>query len=230
MAEKVGMAAKVGEIIVIEHGRDDVSGWGGLLTRGALARCIAAVVRNMRVAGRAFTIRMVPVGQSRGSVGDCIDDVAAGKVVIIDNDGHLDATIWGDILTWVAAQKGVAGSLIDGVCRDTDRCVELNYPVFARGHTMRTAKDWMTADAYNVTVQIAGVRVEPDDWVVGDADGVVIIPADRMEKVLDIAEEKKDRKSDQRSSPERTETIRRSGGFSLSQTTNSRAIFEICLE
>jgi regulator of RNase E activity RraA len=79
--------------------------------------------------------------------------------------------------------------VIDGVCRDSDRCVELDYPVFARANTMRTGKDRAAADAYNVPVQIAGVRVAPGDWLVGDADGVLAIPADRVAVVLAIAEE-----------------------------------------
>lgn len=150
---------------------------------------ILPVVRTMRFAGPAFTIRMLPVGLTKGSVGDYIDDVPAGQVVVIANDGRMDATVWGDILTWVASEKGIAGTVIDGVCRDSDRCVELGYPVFARASTMRTGKDRVTADAYNVTVQVAGVRVAAGDWLVGDADGVVAIPADRVEQVLILAEQ-----------------------------------------
>lgn len=150
---------------------------------------VMPVVRTMRFAGRAFTIRMLPVGESGGSVGDYIDEVAPGQVVVIANDGRLDATVWGDILTAVASAKGIAGTVIDGVCRDSDRCVELAYPVFARGNTMRTGKDRVTADAYNVTVRLNTVRVAPGDWLAGDADGVVAIPADRASEVLEIAEE-----------------------------------------
>lgn len=150
---------------------------------------IVPVVRSMRFAGPAFTVRMVPVGQSGGSVGDYIDDVPAGSVVVIDNGGRLDQTVWGDILTSVASATKIAGTVIDGVCRDSDRCVELAYPVFSRAVTMRTGKDRVTADAYNVNVQIAGVRVQPGDWLLGDADGVVAIPADRIAEVVAVAEE-----------------------------------------
>lgn len=150
---------------------------------------IMPVVRSMRFAGPAFTIRMVPVGLSGGVVGDYIDEVEPGSVVVIDNKGIMDETVWGDILTFVAHTKGIAGTVIDGVCRDSDRCVELGYPVFARGNTMRTGKDRTTADAYNAPIQISGVRVEAGDWLVGDADGVVSIPAARVQEVLAIAEE-----------------------------------------
>lgn len=150
---------------------------------------IAPVARTMRFAGRAYTVQMLPVGLTGGSVGDYIDEVQPGEVVVIDNDGRLDATVWGDILTWVASRRGIAATVIDGVCRDSDRCVELNYPVFARGCTMRTGKDRVTAHAYNVPVQVAGVRVCPGDWLAGDADGVVCIPSANVSDLLLIAEE-----------------------------------------
>lgn len=149
---------------------------------------IMPVARTMRFAGPAFTIRMLPVGLTGGGVGDYIDDVPAGAVVAIDNKGILDETVWGDILTFVAHSKGLAGTVIDGVCRDSDRCVELGYPVFARANTMRTGKDRTTADAYNVPIQLANIRVAAGDWLVGDADGVVAVPADRVEEVLAVAQ------------------------------------------
>lgn len=150
---------------------------------------VVPVARGMRFAGPAFTVRMVPVGRSGGVVGDYIDDVPQGSVVVIDNRGCLDQTVWGDILTWVASTRGIAGTVIDGVCRDSDRCVELNYPVFSRAVTMRTGKDRATAEAYNVPIQLAGVRVEASDWLVGDSDGVVVIPAASLVEVTEIAEE-----------------------------------------
>lgn len=149
---------------------------------------IMPVARTMRFAGPAFTVRMLPVGTTGGVVGDYIDDVPIGAVVVIDNNGIMDETVWGDILTFVAHTKGIAGTVIDGVCRDSDRCVELGYPVFARGNTMRTGKDRTTADAYNVPVQIANVRVEARDWLVGDADGVVALPANQVTEILKVAE------------------------------------------
>lgn len=150
---------------------------------------IKPVVRTMKFAGRAFTVRMLPVGLTGGGVGDYIDEVKPGEVVVIDNDGLLDATVWGDILTFVSSERAIAGTVIDGVCRDSDRCVELDYPVFSRSTSMRTGKDRVTADAYNVPVQIAGIRVAPGDWLAGDADGVVVVPAARADAVLAIAEE-----------------------------------------
>jgi 4-hydroxy-4-methyl-2-oxoglutarate aldolase len=144
---------------------------------------------NMAFAGPAFTIRMVPVGLSGGSVGDYIDDVEPGQVIVLDNNGRMDATVWGDILTLVAHRRRMAGTVIDGVCRDIGRSIELGYPIFARGNTMRTGKDRVTADAFGVTVQMAGVRIAARDWMVGDGDGVVAIPAERLETVIAAAEQ-----------------------------------------
>jgi 4-hydroxy-4-methyl-2-oxoglutarate aldolase len=150
---------------------------------------ITPLDRSFRTAGRAFTVRMLPRGLSGKSVGDYIDDVPAGAVVVIDNGGRLDATVWGDILTTVAHRDGVAGTVIDGVCRDVGRSIELRYPIFARANTMRTGKDRVAAEAYGDPVQLAGVRVEPTDWIVGDTDGVVVVPASRVDEIVATAEE-----------------------------------------
>jgi len=143
---------------------------------------------GFRLVGTAYTVRMLPQGRSGHSVGDYIDEVAPGQVVVIDNGGRLDATVWGDILTTVAHRDGVAGTVIDGVCRDVGRSLELGYPIYSRSNTMRTGKDRVSAEAYNEAVQLAGVRVEPGDWLRGDADGVVVIPADAVGEVLAAAE------------------------------------------
>lgn len=145
--------------------------------------------RSFRIVGPAFTVRMLPQGVSGKSVGDYIDDVASGEVVVIDNGGRLDATVWGDILTTVGHRDAIAGTVIDGVCRDAGRSLELGYPIFARANTMRTGKDRVSAEAYQEPVQLAGARVEAHDWIVGDADGVVVVPASRLDDVLAAAEE-----------------------------------------
>jgi 4-hydroxy-4-methyl-2-oxoglutarate aldolase len=149
---------------------------------------IAPLDRSYRIVGQAFTVRMLPVGVSGKSVGDYVDDVAPGHVVVIDNGGRLDATVWGDILTTVAHRDGLAGTVIDGVCRDVGRSVELEYPIFARSNTMRTGKDRVSAEEYNCAVQLAGVRVDAGDWLVGDSDGVVVVPSGRVEEVIEVAE------------------------------------------
>jgi 4-hydroxy-4-methyl-2-oxoglutarate aldolase len=144
---------------------------------------------DFRMAGRAFTLLYGPASKPAGTVGDYIDDVPAGCVVVLDNGGREDVTVWGDILTEIAHRRGIAGTVIDGVCRDVALCRKLGYPVFSRGHWMRTGKDRVQVEATNVPVSVGLVRVAPGDLVRGDADGVVVLPTAYEDAILDAAEE-----------------------------------------
>lgn len=151
-------------------------------------RGLAPLDRSFRLVGRAFTVRYLPVGTDVGTVGDYIDDLGPDQVVVLDNAGRIDVTVWGDLLTATASRNGVAGTVIDGVCRDSDRSLELHYPIFSRGTWMRTGKDRVRVDGYQVPVTIGGVRVEPGDLLLGDGDGVVAIPWTHAETVLEVAD------------------------------------------
>jgi len=142
---------------------------------------------GQRMAGRAYTVRYQPTGSVPGSVGDFIDDVPPGSVVVIDNGARTDATVWGDLMTSVASRRGLAGTVIDGVCRDVDRAAELAYPVYSRGAYMRTGKDRVRLAALGEPVGVAGCRVSPGDLVVGDSDGAVVVPAGAEDEVLGYA-------------------------------------------
>jgi len=150
---------------------------------------IAARDNQFKMAGRAFTVQYIPAAKPAGTVGDFIDDVPAGWVVVIDNSAREDVTVWGDIMTQVAHTAGIAGTVIDGICRDVSLCRSLGYPVFSRGHWMRTGKDRVQVESVNLPVTIGGVRVCPGDILRGDADGVVAIPKVHEDEVLRVAEE-----------------------------------------
>jgi regulator of RNase E activity RraA len=141
------------------------------------------------VVGPAFTVKYVPASVPAGTVGDFIDDVAEGDIVVIDNDGRIDCTVWGDIMTQVAGLRGIAGTVIDGVCRDVNRALADGYPLFTAGRFMRTGKDRVQVEAVNTTVAIGTVRVASRDLVVADANGVVIVPRHRAREVAGIARE-----------------------------------------
>jgi len=143
---------------------------------------------SFRMAGRAWTLLYGPAGKPAGTVGDYIDDVPPGSVVVLDNGGRDNATVWGDILTEIAHRRGIAGTVIDGVCRDVALCLQLGYPVFSKDHWMRTGKDRVQVEATGVPVTIGDARVAPGDIVRGDADGVVVIPKEHEAAVLDTAE------------------------------------------
>jgi regulator of RNase E activity RraA len=139
------------------------------------------------VVGPAFTVRYVPASDPPGSVGDFIDDVARGDIVVIDNGGRTDCTVWGDIMTQYAGLRGIAASVIDGVCRDVNRAIADDYPLFTTGRWMRTARDRVQVGAVNEPVGIGKVRVHPRDIVVADANGVVVAPRHRAREVAQVA-------------------------------------------
>jgi 4-hydroxy-4-methyl-2-oxoglutarate aldolase len=144
---------------------------------------------GFRMAGRAFTLLYGPAASPAGTVGDFIDDVLPGSVIVLDNGGRDDATVWGDILTEIAHRRGLTGTVIDGVNRDKALCLKLNYPVFSRESWMRTGKDRVQVESVNTPVTIGGARVAPGDLLKGDADGVVVIPKTHEDAVLAAAED-----------------------------------------
>jgi regulator of RNase E activity RraA len=144
---------------------------------------------KFRLTGRAFTILYGPAGNPPGTVGDYIDDVPPGHVVVLDNGGRENATVWGDILTWVAQTRGVAGTVIDGACRDTHLARDLGYPMYSRSYSMRTGKDRVQVEAMGGPVTIGEARVNQGDLLRGDADGVVCIPKEHEDQVLLVAQE-----------------------------------------
>ncbi|HME98787.1 MAG TPA: RraA family protein [Terriglobia bacterium] len=144
---------------------------------------------RFRLAGRAFTLLYGPAGVPPGTVGDFIDDVPEGNVIVIDNGGRENATVWGDILTMVAHRRNIPGTVIDGACRDTNLSREIGYPIFSRSYSMRTGKDRVQLEATNGPVNIGDARVLPGDILRGDGDGVVVIPQAHEDKLLSIAEE-----------------------------------------
>jgi 4-hydroxy-4-methyl-2-oxoglutarate aldolase len=150
---------------------------------------LVPIVMGKKMVGPAFTVKYVPVGEEKGSVGDYIDNAEEGHVIVLDNNGRTDCTVWGDILTYLANAKGIAGTVIDGVCRDVDGIRELGYPMFSRGHFMVTGKDRVMVQSVNETVSIASIQVRPGDLIMGDETGVLVIPRNRAEEVLAVAKE-----------------------------------------
>lgn len=150
---------------------------------------IKPVVQGTKICGQAFTIHYTACGQTRGTVGDFIDDIEPGDVAVIDNGGRLDCTVWGDIMSIYAAQHKLGGTLIDGVCRDIPVIHELRYPIFTKGCYMVTGKDRVYTDYINEPVSICGIQVRPGDLIVADDSGAVAIPFELAEKVLQVVRE-----------------------------------------
>ncbi|MCG7310340.1 RraA family protein [Brachybacterium sp. ACRRE] len=140
------------------------------------------------VAGRAFTVRYEPVDSTGGTVGDFLDDVEPGQIVVIDNQGRSDCTVWGGIMSRTAASRGIAGTVIDGTCRDLAASREAGYPLWSASVYMRTGKDRVRIAETQGTLRIGEAEVAPGDFVMADADGALCIPAARIDEVLELAE------------------------------------------
>ncbi|WP_415808009.1 RraA family protein [Bordetella muralis] len=148
---------------------------------------IGPISTNKKILGRAYTVRFGPVELIPGTVGDFVDTVPAGAVVVLDNGGRVDCTVWGGILTEVATRRSIAGTVIHGVCRDTSAAEAFNYPLYSRGKFMRTGKDRVQVEEINGPVSLGDVRVRPGDILIGDADGIVVVPGGREDDVLAVA-------------------------------------------
>lgn len=149
---------------------------------------IHPLIQGLKIIGPAFTVKYRVAGVNPGTVGDYIDFCEPGDVVVLDNAGRMYCTVWGDILTYVAKRKGLAGTVIDGVCRDVKTILELNYPLFSKGFFMMTGKDRVEVEGINVPVNISDVKVEPGDIIVADDSGVVVVPRVKLEEVIALAE------------------------------------------
>jgi len=150
---------------------------------------IKPVTSGQVMVGQAFTVKYIPCGVEKKNVGDFLEDVEPGQVVVIDNGGRDFCTSWGDIMTIYAVQKGIAGTVIDGACRDVRDIRAMNYPMFSKGIFMVTGKDRVQLESVNQPVTIAGIQVRAGDVIYGDDSGVLVIPYDKAQEAVEIAEE-----------------------------------------
>lgn len=144
-----------------------------------------------KVVGRASTIQLGPKADAKPTVhliSPVIDAVATDDRVLVIAGGAEGVSCWGDILANAAVAKGVRGSVIDGLCRDIEGSESIGYPVYGRGITMISARNRVVQIASGTPVQMAGVTVHEDDYVIADRCGTVFVPAARIHDVLDLGE------------------------------------------
>lgn len=149
---------------------------------------IRALRPGQRAHGPAFTVSYEPVDADGGTVGDFLDDIPVGAVVVIDNDARTDCTVWGGIMSRIARHAGVAGTVVNGTCRDTAVAAETGYPLWSVSAFMRTGKDRVRVKAVQEPIEIDGVTIAPGDLIVADDDGAVAVAAGRWDEVATTAE------------------------------------------
>lgn len=151
---------------------------------GDLDPRIRPVQTGVTVAGRAVTALCHP-GDNL-AVHRALLEAGPDDLLVVAAGGHL-AGYWGEILAVAAQARGIRGLVIDGGCRDTAALRRLGFPVWSAGVSVRgTVKT--VPGRVNEPVVVGGVLVRPGDYVLGDDDGVVVVPAERVDPVLAAAE------------------------------------------
>jgi 4-hydroxy-4-methyl-2-oxoglutarate aldolase len=161
--------------------------------KGALDSGIKPVDPTKRLAGPACTVDARP--------GDnliyhhAVLKAKPGDVLVVDAKGFLEAGPWGDVLTVLAMKKGIAGLVINGSVRDANTIIELGFPVFCRGLSIKgTAKN--QPGKVNVPITMGDVVINPGDIIVGDRDGIAVVPSSEVDSTIasSLAREEKETK------------------------------------
>lgn len=134
---------------------------------------------SMKVVGRAMPVVMVdvfgPQPRPFGLLTGALDQLEPGEVYVAAG-GLMRCAYWGEILTAAAKARGATGAVIDGFHRDTPQVLAQDWPVFSRGRFAQDSAVRTQVAAYRCPIEVGGVLVEPGDLLVGDLDGVVVVP------------------------------------------------------
>ena len=151
-----------------------------------------------RVVGKAFTVRFVPAREdlatpaswsSPKSTRAAIEDMPAGCIAVVDANGCTDAGFWGDILCGRMQKRGVTALVSDGVVRDLSGVLSTGLPVWCAGAAAPPSVAALTFVDWQQPIGCGGVAVFPDDVIVADQDGAVVIPAAMVDEVTALAVE-----------------------------------------
>lgn len=143
-----------------------------------------------KLIGPAYTIKYLPYLEKSPvfqQAANYIDEIPAHSVVLIDNNGIVDCTVWGDLLTQVAIRRNLSGTVVHGAVRDVDFIRKTQYPVYCSGVYMRSGKNRIHKVGQQCPITINGVLINPGDIIFGDDNGVLVIPRQIISDILDKA-------------------------------------------
>jgi 4-hydroxy-4-methyl-2-oxoglutarate aldolase len=152
---------------------------------------IHRVSSDRRIAGRVLTVKLDRAegrSNTRHLCTAAIEAAKPGDIIVIEQRTGLDAACWGGNLALGAKIRGVAGVIAEGPVRDIDDCRRLDFPVFARDHTARTARGRIVEVATNEPITVGDIEVSPGDYVIADGSAVVFVKQTRLAQVLETAE------------------------------------------
>jgi 4-hydroxy-4-methyl-2-oxoglutarate aldolase len=161
----------------------------------AMASRIRPLWPSAKVAGFAMTVHAIPVEDIpearedwyRGEL-EAVDALQPGDVMVVSTCP--EGPFWGELLTTAARARGARGIVLDAATRDTEQIAEMGFPTFAASINPLDSLGRMDVDAVGGPIECGGVTVNAGDLVLGDSDGVVVVPAEAAEEVLGMAEER----------------------------------------
>ncbi len=179
-------------------GRLDACAVSDALDKLGLAGCVTGLLPlsvPRKIAGRVHTVKLVAKEAAPPASGPprhlgtaAIEAAQPGEIIVVEQRSGIDAGSWGGILSNGAKLRGLAGVIADGPVRDIDEARALDFPIYGRGPTARTARNRVVEIGTDVPVTIGEVGVEPGDYVIADGSAVVFISAAEIARVLDAAE------------------------------------------
>jgi 4-hydroxy-4-methyl-2-oxoglutarate aldolase len=167
-----------------------------------LPRRIAPMASDLKIAGPAFPGRGEPTDDPTDDDSErrlaMLESVPSGSVSVWDCGGHEGAAHWGEIMSRAVMERGCIGAVVDGGLRDSGFVADIGFPVFCAFRSAASSVGrWNIVD-WNHEITVGSTRVRPGDWVFGDVDGVVVVPAELVEEVLAEAEERADAEAQMR--------------------------------
>jgi len=153
---------------------------------------IPRVSTDRRIAGRVLTVKLDRAdgrSNTRHLCTAAIEAASPGDIIVCEQRTGLDAACWGGNLTIGAKMRGVAGAVIEGPARDIDESRQLDFPVFARSITGRTARGRIVEVSTGAPILVGDVTVNPGDYVIADASSVVFIAQADIGRVVEAAEQ-----------------------------------------
>lgn len=158
----------------------------------ALPGHIVPLREYQTVAGLAFTVKSAPNVKIRGEMeyrSQMLDELKEDHFVVWDTSNDEKATLWGGVMTATAKGFGVKGACIDGGIRDTHQILEKDFPVFYKYRISNGSLGRCLITHYQIPIKIGDVVIRPGDVILGDIDGVLVVPRDMAYDVLVRAEE-----------------------------------------
>lgn len=160
---------------------------GHFLNGGYMLPYIKPLNDTVKVAGPAYTVRVI--GKDSASLYHALQHAKEGSVIVIDKGGDNVYAPVGEVVSLVARQRNIAGIVIDGPATDSVAIRRSGYPVFCSGVSVATTNVLGITGDWEQPISCGGTAVHPGDIIFGDADGVVVIPPERLDDVLVKAEE-----------------------------------------